>query len=508
MDRRALALAVSSGLLFAASFPPVDAGALAWVGLVPLLLAIRTGTPKRAFWLGGLAGIVWFAGTLSWVVYSLHVYARAPLFLASGVALLLCAYCALYPALFSAAAVHLRRDRPALFFLAAPALWTALELARTHVLTGFPWELLGTSQYRHPALIQIADITGVYGVSFLIVLVNGAIAELIADRRNLHAVTSAVVLLAAVLAYGSYRLQHTGTAGNITISVVQGNIEQDRKWDPAYQSDVSAAYRRLTRRALDGRPDLVIWPETSTPFYFGGTDAPYPALTEDLQRLVRSSRTPLLFGSATYEQKDRRHLLRNSAFFLDGDGAVEDVYTKRHLVPFGEYVPLKKSLFFFLDKLAQGAGDFEPGSEYTVAGVRSAAAGRIIPVGTVICYEIIFPGLVRQFVDRGARVMTTITNDAWFGRTGMPYQHFAMAVLRAVENHVPVARAANTGISGFIDANGRILATSGIFTEAVLTRTVAAGAAKTFYTRYGDLFSYLCALAGMTLLALPSTSKQ
>jgi len=508
MDRRALALAVSSGLLLAASFPAVDVSILAWVGLVPLLLALRTRTPQQAFWLGGLAGIVSFAATISWVTNSVHSYGRVPLLPASGITLLLCAYCALYLALFSAAAVPLRRDRPALFFLAAPALWTALELARTYVFSGFPWALLGYSQYRNPLLIQIADIFGVYGMSFLIVLVNAALLELVENRKQLRPVISAALILAAVFAYGSYRLQHTGTAGNITVSVVQGNIEQDRKWDPAYRSDVTATYKRLTRKALDERPDLVIWPETATPFYFGGTDAPYPALSEDLKRFVRSSRTPLLFGSATYERKDRRHLLRNSAFFLDGDGAVDDVYSKHHLVPFGEYVPLKDSLFFFMNKIVHGPGDFVPGSEYTVVGVRSAAAGTNIPFSTVICYEIIFPDLVREFVGRGARVMTTITNDAWFGRTGMPYQHFAMSVFRAVENHVPVARAANTGVSGFIDANGRILETSGIFTEAVLTRTLSAGAAKTFYTRYGDLFSYLCVLASLTALALPAKSKK
>jgi apolipoprotein N-acyltransferase len=503
MDRRALALAVSTGLLLAASFPVVDLGILAWFSLVPLLLALRTGTPKQAFWLGGLAGIVSFAGTISWITNSVYFYGRLPLVVASSITLLLCAYCALYPALFSAAAVHLRRNRPVLFFLAAPALWTALELARTYLFSGFPWALLGYSLYRHPALIQVADITGVYGISFLIVLVNVALSELIGDRRDLRPVLAAGLVLAAVFAYGEYRLQHTDSAGNITISVVQGNIEQDRKWDPVYQAEVTATYKRLTQRALEERPDLVIWPETATPFYFGGTDAPYSELSEDMMRFVRSSGTPLLFGSATYERKDRR-LLRNSAFFLDGDGIVDAVYSKRHLVPFGEYVPLKDSVFFFLNKMANGIGDFEPGSEYTVVGVRSAAARGDIPVSTVICYEIIFPGLVREFADRGARVMTTITNDAWFGRTGAPYQHFSMSVLRAVENHVPVARAANTGISGFIDANGRILAMSDIFTEAVLTRTISAGAAKTFYTRYGDLFSYVCLLISIVSLALPA----
>ncbi len=506
MGRRAPALAGLSGLLLAASFPAVDISVLAWFGLVPLMLSLRDRSPRQAFMLGGLTGMVFFAATLSWIANPLRLYGHVPL-LPAAVTVLFSAYCALYPALFAAAAVRLKKCHPALFFLAAPALWSALELARASVLSGFPWLLLGYSQDRHPMLIQIADIAGVYGISFLLVSVNIGVAGLVADRKDLRPLIASAVLLAAVLGYGSYRLTHTKTAESIRISVVQGNVEQDKKWDPVYQNEVIAAYKRLTEKALGDRPDLLIWPETATPFYFGGI-GDNAVRTDDLRRFVASTGTPLLFGSATAGMDpDRTVRLRNCAFFLDGGGAVDDVYVKRHLVPFGEYVPLKKSLLFFADKLVQGAGDFEAGSEYTVVGERSSAAGKNIPVSTVICYEVIFPDLVRQFVDRGARVLTTVTNDAWFGRTAMPYQHFAMAVFRAVENHVPIARAANTGISGFIDANGRILVASNIFTEAVLTQTVTAGAKKTFYTRYGDVFSYLCLLASITLLALPSKSK-
>jgi apolipoprotein N-acyltransferase len=179
-----------------------------------------------------------------------------------------------------------------------------------------------------------------------------------------------------------------------------------------------------------------------------------------------------------------------------------------HLVPFGEYVPLK-SVLFFVEKMVQAIGDFQGGNEYTVMTVpvqgNDAHAG--VNVSTVICYEIIFPDLIRRFVDKGANVITTITNDAWFGRTAAPYQHFSMAVFRAVENRVPVARAANTGISGFIDAQGHILAASEIFIQAHLTQTIVPGAEKTFYTRFGDLFSYACAIASLILLALRPSQR-
>ncbi len=504
MGRSAVALAGTSGLLLAASLPSVDIDVIAWVGLVPLLLSLRGKSPKQAFWLGSIAGLVYFSATLYWVTNAVHIYGHLPLLLAASVTLLLCAYCALYPSLFAAAVVHLRqRMRPALFLLAAPALWTALELARTCVFSGFPWLLLGYSQYRHPQLIQIADLAGIYGLSFLVVLVNIAVARVLEDRSDLRPLIAAVVVLTAVLGYGSYRLRHTDTAGNLRIALVQGNIEQDRKWDPAYQAEVFATYMKLTRKAIDERPDLIIWPETSTPFYFGGSGE-NAVMTENLRSFVKASGIPLLAGSPLYDRRpDHGITLRNAAVFLDESGATDDIYAKHHLVPFGEYVPLKGALFS-VRRMVQASADFEAGSEYTVVGERSSSSGGNVPLGTVICYEIIFPDLVRQFVDRGAAAMTTITNDAWFGRTGMPYQHFSMAVFRAVENHVPLARAANTGVSGFIDANGRILEASGTFTEAVLTRTLAAGATKTFYTRYGDVFSYLCVLASVALLALPA----
>jgi apolipoprotein N-acyltransferase len=174
-------------------------------------------------------------------------------------------------------------------------------------------------------------------------------------------------------------------------------------------------------------------------------------------------------------------------------------------VPFGEYVPLK-GILFFVEKMVQAIGDFQAGDNYTVMRVPYGHAET--KLSTVICYEIIFPDLVRRFVDKGAEIITTVTNDAWFGRTAAPYQHFSMAVFRAVENRVPIARAANTGISGFIDAQGHILATSGIFTQAHLTRTIVPGDEKSFYTRYGDLFAYACVLASLVMLAWTTSGSK
>jgi apolipoprotein N-acyltransferase len=226
---------------------------------------------------------------------------------------------------------------------------------------------------------------------------------------------------------------------------------------------------------------------------------------------VKENKVPLLFGSPTYEVKPTRQIVgRNSAFLLSGEGRVEATYHKIHLVPFGEYVPLKKVLFF-VEKMVQAIGDFEAGDQYKVMTIPYGGPGqkKEATLCTVICYEIIFPDLVRRFVDNGARIVTTVTNDAWFGKTAAPFQHFSMAVLRAVENRVPVARAANTGISGFIDSKGNILETSGIFIEAHLTHKLVPGSDKTFYTKFGDLFSYACVIFTLVLLArLPKKLSQ
>lgn len=504
MNFRSTALAAFSGILLAVAFPTLDLHLLAWFALLPLFLALRGQSVKNGFWLGGTTGIVYFAGTVHWVTNSVHFYGGIPIVPASLITLLLCAYLALYPALFGAAAVHIRKNHPALFFLAAPALWTAIELARTYVFSGFPWSLLGYSQYLVLPVVQIADITGVYGISFLIVLVNAALAEFIIDRKNYPGLLVALVVILLALGYGFVKLRTPEQKADMKVSVVQGNIEQDKKWDPAYQAETLAIYSRLTREALTEHPDLVIWPETAVPFYFGGVASTDQAMTADLAAFVKKTGTPLLFGSPTYEVRPNRQLIgRNSAFLLSADGQIEATYHKIHLVPFGEYVPLKNVLFF-VEKMVQAIGDFQAGDAYTVMTVplQGNGAHADARLSTVICYEIIFPDLVRRFVANGANVITTVTNDAWFGRTAAPYQHFSMAVFRAIENRVPVARAANTGISGFIDAQGHILATSGIFTEAHITRTIVPGHEKTFYTRYGDVFSYACALMSLLMLVI------
>ncbi len=267
MDLRNAALATASGLLLAASFPALQFHLLAWFALVPLLIALKNSSVKNGFWTGGLAGLVYFAGTVHWVTNSIHFYGNVPLVPASLVTLLLAAYCAIYTALFGAALIPLGKNHPSLTFLAAPALWTALELARTYVFSGFPWSLLGYTQYTALPVIQVAEFTGVYGLSFLIVLVNAALAGFIVNRKRFIPLVAAGVVLALVLSYGVLQILKPEAQGTFKVSVIQGNIEQDQKWDPAYEREVLDVYERLTLKAAKQRPDLILWPETATPFY-------------------------------------------------------------------------------------------------------------------------------------------------------------------------------------------------------------------------------------------------
>lgn len=489
--------AIASGVLLTLAFPAYDFYPLAWGGFIPLLLSLWGRTQKEALRTGYVFGVTFFFGTLFWIYNSIHVFGGLPFAASIAVVFLLCLVLGLYPAVFAYffLAVIRRTKLPAL--LAAPVVWVTLEFLRSYALTGFPWASIGYSQYHFLPAIQIADLTGIYGVSFLILAVNGAVVDFVLINRKLremplypvgYATVGLLMLsltLLASLGYGAWRLGQTREQGSFSVSVVQANIEQDKKWEPAYQQEVLDIYAALSKRAAEGSPQLIVWPETAVPFLFN-----YDAVnTEKLLRVQQSLNTYLLFGSVMLrERTPEKALLTNSALLLDPSGKLIYKYDKIHLVPFGEYVPLR-GILFFIDKMVAGIGDYVPGESYVKAGTDFGG------FGTVICYEIIFPGLVRKFFTKGGDFMVTITNDAWFGRTAGPYQHFAMAVFRAVENRKPVVRAANTGISGLIDSSGRVTAATPIFTRQVLTGQVNMDNTLTFYTKYGDIFSYLCIVA-------------
>lgn len=478
--------AILSGVVLTASFPPGKTEWLAWFALVPLLIGIYGSAPRQAFRAGLAAGLAHYLTLLYWIIVALEHYGNIPYAVSAGILGLLCLYLALYPALFAAFAVNIRGSRFALFRLAA--FWVALEYLRAKLLTGFPWCLLGCTQYRHLTLIQSADLVGVYGLSFVLVLSSGLIYTLLVDRGFLKGGTlkweiPAVIVVGCLLfGYGAIRLSGSPPQRGERpwrVAVVQGNIDQSVKWNPAFQKKTVEIYRRLSRATFGFRPDLIVWPETAVPFFFQD-DGP---LAQRVVSVPRDSGADLIFGSPAYRMGEGPVRLYNRAFDLSPAGEVRGYYDKIHLVPFGEYVPLKKFLPF-VNRLVVSAGDFAPGKEASPLKLPHFSAG------VLICFEIIFPELARAQSRNGARILVNLTNDAWYGMTSAPYQHFSMAVFRAVENRRPLVRAANTGISGVIAPNGQILDQTRLFRESVLTWAFEPSSpALTVYTRYGDLFA-------------------
>ena len=502
---RMYAPAVLSGSLLMLCFPTFDLSPLAWIALAPLLVSLWDKKPKEAFMSGMLAGIFYFFGTLYWIYHSITYYGSVPLVVSLFVVLLLCLYLSLYPGVFALIFSHKIRTTRLPALLLAPVFWVSLEFVRSYALTGFPWSSIGYSQYRFLYGIQVADITGIYGVSFLVVAVNGAIADIFISRKRIaemplfparqafisYSIMSLVII--AVFSYGYWRLHEHREGNSVRVSVIQGNIEQDMKWEPAYQHEVITIYEDLSKQAAASSPSLIVWPETSLPFFFDDSSH-----SRELVAFQRQLGTYLLFGSVLVKSPPSEKTpasLTNSAILLEKNGNVSFMYDKIHLVPFGEYIPLR-NIFFFVNKLVVGIGDYVPGDKYIKAQTVFGS------FGTFICYEIIFPGLVRKFYAKDGDFIVTITNDAWFGKTAGPYQHFSMAVFRAIENRKPVIRAANTGISGFIDSNGRIMKTSALFERQIETMDVKTDHSRSLYSRYGDIFSYLCIVTALTFLLL------
>jgi len=432
-----------------------------------------------------------------WLAPTLTTYGQLPLFLTIPMLVLLAAYLALYPALFAWLLAKLKPGPWGVFIL-TPVLWTALEWCRAWMLSGFPWALLGYSQYQQLWLIQIADLCGVYGVSFLVAATNGTsvlILCAISKGRINGARISPSMLWKAVLVltlfiggtyyYGYQRLQTievvTTKADKKRIAAIQGNISQDLKWEPQHLRAAFDTYLRLSEEAVDAA--LVVWPETALPYYF-----PYDAVAVNyLKTEITRINTDFLVGAPTAIEKEKDQFqYQNSAYLILTDQTVTGSYHKAHLVPFGEYVPFKKWLPFLGNIVAQ-VGDFIPG------GKGITLPWRDHHIGMLICFELIFPDLTRAQVQNGADLLVNITNDAWYGRTSAPHQHFSFARFRAVESRRSLVRAANTGISGFVDPAGRASGATPIFEEAVTSRPVAFLSINTFYTAHGDWLPVVCA---------------
>lgn len=492
--------AIASGGLLALSFPNSNLWFLAWFALVPWLLTLQ----RRPFRTGLLAGGVFFALVLYWVNIVMTRYGGLNLLLSLVAYLLLVAYLALYFAAAAWAATRLNRQLKVPLLVSFPLAWGAAEYARAHLLTGFPWASLGYSQQAFLPFIQTAEIWGVSGIGLLVIFGNLLLARASQEfsapsgrLRRVLPVGGFILLLVGIGLYGQLRLQQLDTvseANPLTVAVTQGNIEQGVKWNPDYLQQTLERYAALTDQASRQPLDLIIWPESATPFFFQDS-SPQADLVRDVAARAEAA---LLFGSPAYQRDEMRFRYFNSAFLISPSGQLLGRSDKVHLVPFGEYVPLKW-LLPFVDKLVVGIGDFSPGR------LRTLPFGDT-RLGVLVCYEIIFPELSRSYIRQGADLLVNITNDAWFGRSSAPYQHLAMASLRAVENRVWIARSANTGVSAFIDPTGRIHAATDLFTTGFRIQRLEARATPGFYTRFGDFPGQVCLL--LTLLLLAVTARR
>jgi apolipoprotein N-acyltransferase len=472
----------------------LDLGLLcAWLAPALLVAGLRGLRPSRAAVLGFAASLVAHTAVLHWIYVVTVTYGHASPLVGVLAPAGLAAYVALFSAGFGAAAAWLAARRAA-GPLALALLWTVLDHLRSFALSGFPWATLGYAQHQNTALLGLVPWTGVYGLSFVTVLGGAALAELARERASRRAWAALGTVLALHALGGLLTAADSPPDGlrRVRVAVLQGNIDQGVKWSSAWAERTLAIHEELSRRAAGAGASIILWPETAVP---GSVEAD-AGLRERLAALARETRATLVVGGVGVEPADGGFRFYDSAFLVEPSGRLADRYDKAHLVPFGEYVPLRGLLGRFASALARGIAPDDvsagPGPRPLAVG---GGAGDAVPAGVPICYELLFPDLMRRFVAGGAEVLFAITNDAWYGRTGAPYQFLAITALRSAENRVWTARAANTGVSAFIDHRGRVRERTGIFERGLLVADVPLRpppAGGSFYTRHGDVFAWGC----------------
>jgi len=504
-------LCLLSAILLILSFPRLELSALAWFSFIPFFWALDGVHPRGAIFLGYLTGVIFFAGTLYWFI---HVTLPG--------AILLVLYLAVYFALFALVYIlwsprkikaglepsdspptRERGIQERLFLL--PAAWVALEFIRGHLMTGFGWVSLGHSQYKNLGLIQIADLTGMYGVSYIVMMANVFFKELLDFRGNNSPLKKKEIKVSAFIVfclligsqvYSFFQLRDLERPPKIKVAVVQANIPQSMKWNPAFHDSIMERQVILTREAAKERPELVIWPETSFPGYVWES----PELFQGLKSFVAGIKIPLLFGLVVRDSSQDSEDYFNSAMLISSHGEVLKRYDKLHLVPFGEYIPLR-NVFPFLSGIVP-IGDFTAGKKYTLfpasvpIGDRDSVPTHFLNI--LICFEDTIAELSREFALQGSNLFVNITNDAWFLDTNAPFLHLQASVFRTIENRRGLIRAANTGVSCFINRHGEIFDFvhdrhhRKTYVPGFAVQEIPLNTVQTFYTKYGDIFTYLC----------------
>ncbi len=479
-------LACLSGALTAFCFPKINLFFLAWVCLIPLFFSLLRKRPGRSFFLGFSGGFVYYAILLYWIPAVPAHYGNLSAILSFLIYLLLIILMALSWAGFAFIFAALRSAFPQSGFILAPFIWVAFEYIFTFFLTGFPWGLLGYSQVKNIAFLQTASVAGVYGLSFVLVLLQSFfVLSLKSRKRWPFSLALAAVLAVHLAGFLSLKVP-APSKDTFKAAVLQGNVSSDIYWDRISAPEIEGLFKQhldLSRQAYLQGARLIIWPEFSVPLCFSCNEPLYRSFKETLFQFVRETKCTLLLGTNETASEGGELRYFNTALCLSPDLSMTQYY-KMHLVPFGEYTPYKK-IFSFIEKVTHAIGDVTPGKQHVLHSFEGKK------FGSPICYEVIFPKLVCKFSEKGAEFLVTITNDGWYGTSPAPYQHFLIAVFRAVENRRFLLRAATTGISGIVDPCGRILSRSELMTQTYLTGDITPLKKLSFYARFGDVLPVL-----------------
>lgn len=488
-----LLASATSGICLAIAFPPWQVDLLVWIALIPLFWSIYDSENiVQAGFSGWVSGFCFFLIDLRWIFDTLTIHGHFSPFLAVPILFFMVALLALGTATFSLCSRFIHNSGIP-YWVIFPITWVTMEYARTYLLTGFPWDLLGYSLAERANLIQIVDITGVYGLSFVIVFVNNAILQTFMHKgKPLISITAqllfGIVLIGGYTVYGwvsiNYYDEHLDGENSNTVGILQGAIPQGVKWNNAYRSHTFNTYERLSEDAVSNGASLLIWPETSVPVVIGGEDLSWMAAIE----ISRKVNAPMLIGAPSQTDSSGEVDYYNSAFLVDGSEILSG-YDKMHLVPFGEYMPLAW-LFPLGPGMAAREADFTPGATMTL--MRSPKSP---PFCVLICYEAIFPDLSRIALKNGAKFLVNITNDGWFDMTAAPLQHLSMAKFRSIENRVWLMRSANTGISAAFDPVGRLVNSIPLGQSGwINVKMPEQSDVGSFYTKFGDVFAHSCVI--------------
>ena len=481
-------LSILTGILVALSFPKINAFYLIWIAFIPLIYSVLNNSVKNSLVYGFVSGFVCNLISLYWI-FPFIQYNTNSITQSVIVSFLLWGYMALYFCLWAGFLSYTRRHLyPFLSIIFAACVWVALEFLRTYFLTGFPWNLLGYSQNKFLPMIQVADIFGVYGISFSIIAVNMLLYYRLYSKTNKNKyIITAVLTVILLLSYGILRMQKFNIAygDKTTVAIVQPNIDQYKKWDIEYKNEILGVLANNIKYFESEKIDMIIYPETALPGFVQNDSE-----IQTLMKNISNTGVFCMIGAPSINNGK----IYNSIYAVNGNGYL-NIHDKNHLVIFGEYIPFRKILSKFFGIL-NSLGDFSKGTEMNVYN-----NGKIT-VGPMICSENFFPSFSRRLSCKGARILTNHTNDAWFFDTFAPYQHFVMNIFRAVENRKSVIVSANSGLSGIIDASGRTILETKINQNVNLIGNAYQNDYITVYSKTGDILPVICILFTLFIAAV------